>query len=177
MPFGRELYIERSDFMEDAPKNFFRLTPNGREVRLKSAYIVQCTGFKKDADGNVTEVYCTYDPTTKSGTEGGNKKVKSTINWVNIHSCIDAEVRLYDRLFSVEDPLASEKDFHELINPESLKILQGCKVEASLKDAKPLSNFQFLKIGYFTVDEESTKDHLIFNRTVSLKDTWAKKTE
>ncbi|HPB85579.1 MAG TPA: glutamine--tRNA ligase/YqeY domain fusion protein, partial [Paludibacteraceae bacterium] len=154
MPFGRELYIERSDFMEDAPKNFFRLTPNGREVRLKSAYIVQCTGFKKDADGNVTEVYCTYDPTTKSGTEGGNKKVKSTINWVNIHSCIDAEVRLYDRLFSVEDPLASEKDFHELINPESLKILQGCKVEASLKDAKPLSNFQFLKIGYFTVDEE-----------------------
>ncbi|HQC05249.1 MAG TPA: glutamine--tRNA ligase/YqeY domain fusion protein [Paludibacteraceae bacterium] len=177
MPFGRELYIERSDFMEDAPKNFFRLTPNGREVRLKSAYIVQCTGFKKDADGNVTEVYCTYDPTTKSGTEGGNKKVKSTINWVNIHSCIDAEVRLYDRLFSVEDPLASEKDFHELINPESLKILQGCKVEASLKDAKPLSNFQFLKIGYFTVDEDSTKDHLIFNRTVSLKDTWAKKTE
>lgn len=177
MPFGRELYIERSDFMEDAPKNFFRLTPNGREVRLKSAYIIQCTGFKKDADGNVTEVYCTYDPTTKSGTEGGNKKVKSTINWVNIHSCIDAEVRLYDRLFSVEDPLASEKDFHELINPESLKILQGCKVEASLKDAKPLSNFQFLKIGYFTVDEESTKDHLIFNRTVSLKDTWAKKTE
>lgn len=177
MPFGRELYIERSDFMEDAPKNFFQLTPNGREVRLKSAYIVQCTGFKKDADGNVTEVYCTYDPTTKSGTEGGNKKVKSTINWVNIHSCIDAEVRLYDRLFSVEDPLASEKDFHELINPKSLKILQGCKVEASLKDAKPLSNFQFLKIGYFTVDEESTKDHLIFNRTVSLKDTWAKKTE
>lgn len=177
MPFGRELYIERSDFMEDAPKNFFRLTPNGREVRLKSAYIIQCTGFKKDADGNVTEVYCTYDPTTKSGTEGGNKKVKSTINWVNIHSCIDAEVRLYDRLFSVEDPLASEKDFHELINPESLKILQGCKVEASLKEAKPLSNFQFLKIGYFTVDEESTKDHLIFNRTVSLKDTWAKKTE
>ncbi|HOG36589.1 MAG TPA: glutamine--tRNA ligase/YqeY domain fusion protein [Paludibacteraceae bacterium] len=177
MPFGRELYIERSDFMEDAPKNFFRLTPNGREVRLKSAYIIQCTGFKKDADGNVTEVYCTYDPTTKSGTEGGNKKVKSTINWVNIHSCIDAEVRLYDRLFSVEDPLASEKDFHELINPESLKILQGCKVEASLKDAKPLSNFQFLKIGYFTVDEDSTKDHLIFNRTVSLKDTWAKKTE
>lgn len=177
MPFGRELYIERSDFMEDAPKNFFRLTPNGREVRLKSAYIIQCTDFKKDADGNVTEVYCTYDPTTKSGTEGGNKKVKSTINWVNIHSCIDAEVRLYDRLFSVEDPLASEKDFHELINPESLKILQGCKVEASLKDAKPLSNFQFLKIGYFTVDEESTKDHLIFNRTVSLKDTWAKKTE
>lgn len=177
MPFGRELYIERSDFMEDAPKNFFRLTPNGREVRLKSAYIVQCTGFKKDADGNVMEVYCTYDPTTKSGTEGGNKKVKSTINWVNIHSCIDAEVRLYDRLFSVEDPLASEKDFHELINPESLKILQGCKVEASLKDAKPLSNFQFLKIGYFTVDEDSTKDHLIFNRTVSLKDTWAKKTE
>lgn len=177
MPFGRELYIERSDFMEDAPKNFFRLTPNGREVRLKSAYIIQCTGFKKDADGNVTEVYCTYDPTTKSGTEGGNKKVKSTINWVNIHSCIDAEVRLYDRLFSVEDPLASEKDFHELINLESLKILQGCKVEASLKDAKPLSNFQFLKIGYFTVDEDSTKDHLIFNRTVSLKDTWAKKTE
>jgi glutaminyl-tRNA synthetase len=177
MLFGRELYIERSDFMENAPKDFFRLTPNGREVRLKSAYIIQCTGCKKDSDDNITEIYCTYDTTSKSGTEGGNRKIKSTINWVEINSCLNAEVRLYDRLFSIEDPSASEKDFRDLLNPNSLTIVNNCKVEAALKNAKPLSHFQFLKVGYFTVDEDSKDGQLIFNRTVSLKDTWAKKTE
>ena len=175
MIFGRELYIERADFMENAPKDFFRLSPMGREVRLKSAYIVQATGCKKDEYGNIVEVYCTYDVNTKSGTEGGNRKVKSTINWVEVDSAVNAEVRLYDRLFSVEDPSSSEEDFRTLLNPDSLKVLNDCKVEAWLKDAKPLAHFQFLKVGYFTVDQDSTPNHLVFNRTVSLKDTWAKK--
>ena len=175
MLFGRELYIERADFMENASKDFFRLSPMGREVRLKSAYIVQATGCKKDENGTVVEVYCTYDPNTKSGTEGGNRKVKSTINWVEVDSAIDAEVRLYDRLFSVEDPSSSDEDFRDLLNPDSLKIVENCKVEAWLKDVKPLDHFQFLKIGYFTVDADSSEDKLVFNRTVSLKDTWAKK--
>lgn len=175
MIFGRELYIERADFMENAPKDFFRLSPMGREVRLKSAYIVQATGCKKDEYGNIVEVYCTYDVNTKSGTEGGNRKVKSTINWVEVDSAVNAEVRLYDRLFLVEDPSSSEEDFRTLLNPDSLKVLNDCKVEAWLKDAKPLAHFQFLKVGYFTVDQDSTPDHLVFNRTVSLKDTWAKK--
>ena len=175
MLFGRELYIERADFMENASKDFFRLSPMGREVRLKSAYIVQATGCKKDENGTVVEVYCTYDPNTKSGTEGGNRKVKSTINWVEVDSAIDAEVRLYDRLFSVEDPSSSDEDFRDLLNPDSLKIVENCKVEAWLKDVKPLDHFQFLKIGYFTVDADSSEEKLVFNITVSLKDTWAKK--
>ncbi len=173
--FGRELYIERGDFMEEAPKDFFRLSPNGREVRLKSAYIVKATGCDKDADGHITTVYCEYDPTTKSGTEGGNRKVKSTINWVNINDSVEAEVRVYDRLFAVEDPSASDKDFRELLNPDSLKVVQGVRVEAALAKAQPLDKFQFLKVGYFCVDPDSTAEHLIFNRTVALKDTWAKK--
>lgn len=173
--FRKELYIERGDFMVDAPKDFFRLSPNGREVRLKSAYIIQATGYETDKAGNVTTVFCTYDPNTKSGTEGGNRKVKSTINWVEINSAIDAEVRLYDRLFSVEDPSSADGDFRELLNPDSLKILKGCKVESYLKTAQPMDHFQFLKIGYFTVDKDSTSENLIINRTVSLKDTWAKK--
>ena len=173
--FGRELYIERGDFMEEAPKDFFRLSPNGREVRLKSAYIVKATGCDKDADGRITTVYCEYDPTTKSGTEGGNRKVKSTINWVNIDDSVEAEVRVYDRLFAVEDPSASDKDFRELLNPDSLKVVQGVRVEAALAKAQPLDKFQFLKVGYFCVDPDSTAEHLIFNRTVALKDTWAKK--
>ena len=173
--FGRELYIERGDFMEEAPKDFFRLSPNGREVRLKSAYIVKATGCDKDAEGHITTVYCEYDPTTKSGTEGGNRKVKSTINWVNINDSVEAEVRLYDRLFAVEDPSASDKDFRELLNPDSLKVVQGVRVEAALAKAQPLDKFQFLKVGYFCVDPDSTAEHLIFNRTVALKDTWAKK--
>ncbi|MBR3565781.1 MAG: glutamine--tRNA ligase/YqeY domain fusion protein [Paludibacteraceae bacterium] len=173
MTFGRELYVERGDFMEDAPKDFYRLTPNGREVRLKGAYIIQCTGCEKDAEGNVTTIYCTYDPNSKSGTEGGNRKVKSTINWVETTTCLDAEARLYDRLFAVEDPSGTEGDFRDLLNPDSLKVVQ-CKVEGSLKDVKPLDHFQFLKQGYFVVDYDSTPDHLVFNRTASLKDNWKK---
>ncbi|MCQ2336199.1 MAG: glutamine--tRNA ligase/YqeY domain fusion protein [Paludibacteraceae bacterium] len=172
---SKEIYIERGDFMEDAPKDFYRLTPGGREVRLKSAYIIQCTGCDKDANGNITAVHCTYDPNTKSGTEGGNRKVKSTINWVDTKNATTAEVRLYDRLFSVENPSASEQDFRELLNPDSLKVISNCIIEKSLASAKPLDHFQFLKQGYFTVDKDSTPEHLIFNRTVSLKDNWAKK--
>ena len=174
MVFGRELYIERGDFMEDAPKDFYRLTPNGREVRLKSAYIIRCTGVKKNSQGEIEEIYCEYDPETKSGTEGGNRKVKSTINWVEINSSVPAEVRLYDRLFAVEDPSASDQDFRELLNPDSLKTMNGCRIEGALKNAKPMEHFQFLKQGYFCVDKDSTPGHLIFNRTVSLKDNWKK---
>ncbi len=173
MPFGKELWIERGDFLEDADKNFYRLTPNGREVRLKSAYIVQCTGCEKDENGNITTVYCTYDPESKSGTEGGNRKTKATINWVECNAALDVEARLYDRLFAVEDPSASDKDFRELLNPDSLKVVT-CKLEGALKDAKPFDHFQFLKQGYFVVDPDSTPDHLIFNRTASLKDNWLK---
>lgn len=173
MTFGRELYIERDDFMENAPKSFYRLS-EGREVRLKGAYIVLCTGCKKDADGNVVEVYCDYLPDTKSGMPGSNRKVKSTINWVEVNSCVNAEVRLYDRLFNEENPASYEGDFHDLLNPESLKVVNNCKVEAWLKNVKPLDKFQFQKVGYFCVDKDSTPEHIVFNRTVSLKDNWAK---
>ena len=173
LPFSRELYIEREDFMEDAPKKFFRMTP-GQEVRLKSAYIVMCTGCKKDAAGNIEEIYCTYDPDTRSGMPEANRKVKGTLHWVSAAHAIDAEVRLYDRLFTVENPAADPRDFIELLNPDSLKTLINCKVEPSLKTVKALDNFQFQRIGYFTVDKDSTEEHLIFNRTVSLKDSWVK---
>ena len=172
--FSRELWIERDDFMEDAPKKYFRLTP-GSEVRLKNAYIVKCTGCKKDEQGNVTEVYAEYDPQTKSGMPEANRKVKGTIHWVSVPHSVDAEVRLYDRLFMVEDPAGEkEKDFRELINPESLIVKKGCKVEACLKDAKPLDRFQFQRIGYFNVDTDSADNRLVFNRTVALKDSWRK---
>lgn len=175
LTFSRELYIERNDFMEDAPKDFFRLSPGGREVRLKSAYIIQATGCEKDAAGNVTTVYCTYDPDSKSGTEGGNRKTKSTINWVEYNSAIDAEVRLYDRLFAVENPSASDADFRDLLNPDSLKVVEGCKVDASMGNVKEYDHFQFLKVGYFTADRDSQPGKPVFNLTVSLKDNWAKK--
>ena len=171
--FSRELYIEREDFMEDAPKKFFRMTP-GQEVRLKSAYIVLCTGVKKDADGNIEEIYCEYDPMTKSGMPDSNRKVKGTLHWVSAEHSLPAEVRLYDRLFSVEDPSGDERDFRELLNPDSLKVVTNARVEAFLKDAKPLDSFQFQRIGYFNVDYDSTPEKLVFNRTVSLKDSWAK---
>lgn len=172
--FSRELWIERDDFMEEAPKNYFRLTP-GNEVRLKNAYIVRCTGCKKDENGVVTEVYAEYDPLTRSGMPEANRKVKGTIHWVSVDHCLDAEVRLYDRLFLAENP-SEEKDcdFRDLLNPESLVVKQHCKVEACLKDVKPLDSFQFQRIGYFNVDKDSTPDHLVFNRTVSLKDSWKK---
>ncbi|MEL7601173.1 MAG: glutamine--tRNA ligase/YqeY domain fusion protein [Proteiniphilum sp.] len=172
--FSRELWIERDDFMEDAPKKYFRLTP-GSEVRLKNAYIIRCTGCKKDEQGNVEEVYAEYDPQTKSGLPEANRKVKGTIHWVSVPHSVDAEVRLYDRLFMVEDPAGEkEKDFRELINPDSLIVKKGCKVEAFLEDARPLDRFQFQRIGYFNVDADSTEGNLVFNRTVALKDSWKK---
>jgi len=171
--FSKELYIEHDDFMEEAPKKYFRMTP-GQEVRLKSGYIVKCTGCKKDTEGKVVEIYCEYDPQTKSGMPEANRKVKGTLHWVSAAHCLTAEVRLYDRLFSVENPTADERDFRDLLNPDSLKVLTNCKVEASLKDVKPLDHFQFQRIGYFNVDSDSTADKLVFNRTASLKDSWAK---
>lgn len=171
--FSRELWIERDDFMEDAPKKFFRLSP-GKEVRLKSAYIIMCTGCKKNADGKVEEIYAEYDPQSKSGMEGANRKVKGTLHWLSTAHCLPAEVRLYDRLFSVENPSADERDFRELLNPESLKVLTNCYVEKYLIEKKPGDFLQFQRIGYFTPDADSTADKLVFNRTVGLKDTWAK---
>ncbi len=171
--FSRELFIEREDFMEDAPKKFFRMTP-GQEVRLKSAYIVKCTGCKKNEEGNITEIYAEYDPQTKSGMPDANRKVKGTLHWLSTQNAIEAEVRLYDRLFSVENPSADERDYRELINPDSLKVLNCCFVEPWIASQKPLSNFQFQRTGYFNIDPDSTPEKLIFNRTVSLKDSWAK---
>ena len=175
MPFSRELYIERDDFMEEPPKKFFRLTP-GKEVRLKGAYIIMCTGCTKDADGNVTEIQCTYDPDTLSGSAGSQRKVKGTLHWVSARHCVDAEVRLYDRLFAVENPSAdTEHDFRELLNPDSLRVITDAKIEPFLAEAAKVGDtFQFQRIGYFTVDEDSTPGHLVFNRTIGLKDSWAK---
>lgn len=172
--FARELYIEKDDFMEEAPKNYFRMTP-GQEVRLKNAYIVKCTGCKKDENGNVVEVYAEYEPTTRSGMPDSNKRVKGTLHWVSVAHSVAAEVRLYDRLFKVENP-ADEKDadFHDLLNPDSLTVLPQCYVEKELLKAKPLDHFQFQRIGYFNLDPDSKDDHLVFNQTVSLKDTWSK---
>jgi glutaminyl-tRNA synthetase len=173
VPFSRELYIERDDFMEDPPHKFFRLGP-GREVRLKGAYIIHCEEYKKDNNGNITELYCTYDPETKSGS-GVNRKVKGTLHWVSVEHCLDAEVRIYDRLFMNEAPDESEegKDFKSNLNPESLKVVNG-KIEPGVKDAQPLDKFQFQRLGYFCVDPDSSAEKLVFNRTVTLRDTWAK---
>lgn len=172
--FSRELWMERADFMEDAPKKFFRMVP-GKEVRLKNAYIVKCTGCKKAADGTIEEVYAEYDPSSRSGLEGANRKVKGTLHWVSVAHSLPAEVRLYDRLFNVENPSADERDFRELLNPDSLKVLSNCYVEKFAAE-NPTGNryLQFQRTGYFTADKNSTPDHFIFNRTVSLKDTWAK---
>lgn len=171
--FSRELWIEREDFMEDAPKKFFRMTP-GKEVRLKNAYIIMCTGCKKNADGEIEEIYAEYDPESKSGMAGADRKVKGTLHWLSTAHCLPAEVRLYDRLFSVENPGADERDFRELLNPDSLITLKNCYVEQYLKEKKPGEFLQFQRIGYFTLDETSTETHLVFNKTVGLKDTWAK---
>ena len=172
--FSRELYIEKDDFMENAPHNYYRLS-EGREVRLRCAYIVKCTGCKKNAEGEVIEVYAEYDPSTKSGMPDSNRKVKGTIHWVSVNHAISAEVRLYDRLFSDEFPLEQkDKSFLELINPDSLKVLTHCFVEEDLANAKPFDHFQFQRIGYFNLDPDSKNGKLIFNRTVSLRDTWRK---
>lgn len=171
--FSRELWIERDDFMEDAPKKFFRMTP-GKEVRLKNAYIIMCTGCKKNAKGEIEEIYAEYDPESKSGMAGADRKVKGTLHWLSTSHCLPAEVRLYDRLFSIENPGADERDFRELLNPDSLVILKNCYVEQYLTEKEPGEFLQFQRIGYFTLDETATKDHLVFNKTVGLKDTWAK---
>ena len=171
--FSKYLWIEREDFMEDAPKKFYRLSV-GREVRLKNAYIVKCTGFKKDSNGEIEEVYCEYDPMTKSGMPDANRKVKATLHWVSCNHCLPAEVRLYDRLFSVENPSADDRDFRELLNPNSLEIRTNCYVEKYLQGFKPLDYLQFQRLGYFTLDYDSTEDRLIFNKTVGLRDNWAK---
>lgn len=175
IPFTRELYIEHDDFMEDPPKKFFRLGP-GREIRLKGGYIIKCEDYKKDeATGEILEIYCTYDPDTKSGTPGSKRKVKGLLHWVSVSEAVDAEVRLYDRLFLDENPLAhKDKDFLEFINPDSLKVITA-KVEPSLLTAKVEDVFQFQRVGYFNVDADSTPEKLVFNRTVGLRDSWAKK--
>ena len=171
--FGRELYIEAEDFMETPVKGYFRLFP-GNEVRLKTTYVVKCTGCKKDENGNLVEVYAEYDPESRGGNPADGRKIKSTIHWVDAKNAEDAEIRLYDNLFTVEDPDAG--DFLELLNPDSLKVLTGCKVEAGLKTAKPGESFQFMRQGYFCVDnKDSAEDHLVFNRSVSLKDGFKKK--
>ncbi|NOY51530.1 MAG: glutamine--tRNA ligase/YqeY domain fusion protein [Chlorobi bacterium] len=175
VPFTREIFIERDDFMEDAPKKFFRMAP-GREVRLKGAYIIKCEDFAKDADGNITEIYCTYDPDTKSGSDSSGKKVKGTLHWVSATHCLNAEVRLYDRLFSDEEPAGhKDSDFKEFLNPDSLKVLLNCKLEPSLKDAQIGDKFQFQRLGYFCVDKDSTPENMVFNRTVPLRDGWGKR--
>ena len=175
VPFSREVFIEQDDFMETPPNKFFRLAP-GTEVRLKGAYIIKCEGFKKNQiSGVIEEVYCTYDPDTRSGENTSEKKVKGTLHWVSAQHAVDAEVRLYDRLFNHEDPAGQkDDDYRKFLNPDSLKILTGCKVEPSLASAKPLEKFQFQRLGYFCVDYDSTRESLVFNRTVQLKDTWAK---
>ena len=171
--FSKNLWIERDDFMEDAPKKFFRMTP-GKEVRLKNAYIVMCTGCTKDVNGNIIEIQAEYDPISKSGMEGANRKVKGTLHWVSADHCHKAQVRVYDRLFEVENPSADERDFRELLNPESLKTIANCYVENYAAERKPGEYLQFQRIGYFMADLDSTADNLVFNKTVGLKDAWAK---
>lgn len=173
MPFSRELYIEREDFMENPPKKFFRLSP-GQKVRLKSAYIIQCDEVIKDAAGKIRELRCSYLPGTKSGQENANMKVQATIHWVSIPHAITAEVRLYDRLFRVENPASEEGDFKDYINPDSLQALPAVYAEPALKGAKFDERYQFLRKGYFTLDKDSSEEKMIFNRTVTLRDNWAK---
>lgn len=171
--FSKNLWIEREDFMEDAPKKFFRMSP-GKEVRLKNAYIVKCTGCTKDENGNVIEIQAEYDPESKSGREGANRKVKGTLHWVSADHCKKATVRIYDRLFNIENPSADERDFRELLNPDSMKINENCYVEEYAAERKAGEYLQFQRIGYFMADPVSTADAPVFNKTVGLKDTWAK---
>ena len=183
--FSRNLWIEEEDFMEEAPKKYFRMTP-GQEVRLKNAYIVRCTGCRKDENGKVVEVFAEYDPETRSGLPGADRKVKGTIHWLSCGHCLTAEVRLYDRLWQEENPRDSLARIQEemqcppveamrrMLNPNSLEVLTDCYVEEFLADVQPLDHFQFQRIGYFCVDKESTPDHLVFNRTATLKDSWGK---
>ena len=172
--FSREIFIERSDFMEDPPKKFFRLGPD-REVRLKHAYYITCTDFIKNKNGDVTEVHCTYDPATKGGWSDDGRKVRGTLHWVSAQHAVDAEVRCYDNLFNIENPEAGGDDFIQHLNPDSLIITSQTKLETSLQKAKVNTNYQFLRNGYFCIDIDSTPEKLVFNRTVGLRDSWAKK--
>jgi glutaminyl-tRNA synthetase len=176
VPFSKVLYIEQDDFREDPPKQFFRLSP-GREVRLRYGYFITCTGVVKDAEGKVVEVHCTYDPETRGGNSPPDgRKVKSTIHWVSAEHAIDAEVRVYETLFTKENANDVEEGhkFTENLNPQSMQILTGCKLEPSLANSAPGTRYQFERLGYFCVDPDSTAQHPVFNRTVTLKDTWAK---
>jgi len=172
VPFSRELYIERDDFMEDPPKKFFRLAP-GREVRLRSAYFITCTGVVKDEQGEVVELRATYDPATRGGDAPDGRRPKATLHWVSAAHAIDCEVRLYDRLFNVEDPEATG-DFLLNLNPKSLETIVHAKLEPSIRNASPGSHYQFERLGYFSVDPDTTDEKVVFNRTVTLKETWAK---
>jgi glutaminyl-tRNA synthetase len=174
VPFSRELYIERDDFMEEPPRKFFRLAP-GREVRLRYAYFITCNEVVKDENGEVVELRCTYDPETRGGNAPDGRKVKATLHWVSAKHAVKAEVRLYDRLFNDPDPAGhKDVDFKEFLNPDSLEILSECYVEPFVKEAKPLEHFQFERVGYFNLDPDSTPDHMRFNRTVPLRETWKK---
>ncbi len=175
MPFSREIYIEADDFMENPPKKFFRLAPGG-EVRLKGAYIIKCEEVVKDTNGNITELRCTYDPDTHSGMPGAARKVKGTLHWVSANEAVDAEARMYDRLFYVENPAAEpDRDFREMLNPDSLKVVKGIKIEPyAAQIAKKGTKMQFQRVGYFTPDYDSTDGNLVFNRTIALKDSWEK---
>jgi glutaminyl-tRNA synthetase len=175
IPFSRTLYIERDDFLEDPPKQFFRLSP-GREVRLRYAYIIKCVGIMKDAvTGEITELHCTYDVETKSGAPSAQRKVKATIHWVSAVHALEAEVRLYNPLLKGDlSGVVDQQDWTVHLNPQSLERLLGCRAEPSLKEAQPGSRFQFERLGYFCMDPDSLSDRLVFNRTVSLKDAWAK---
>nr|HPR61590.1 glutamine--tRNA ligase [Prolixibacteraceae bacterium] len=174
VPFTREIYIERDDFMEDPPKKFFRLSP-GAEVRMRYAYFITCNNVVKDDQGNVIELHCTYDPASRGGNSPDGRKVKATLHWVSATENVEAEVRLYDRLFMVEDPAnQKDSDFRELLNPDSLVVLDKCFIEPSVKTAKALDQFQFERLGYFNIDKDSSTNKMVFNRTVSLRDNWAK---
>lgn len=174
MPFTRELWIEREDFMENPPKKFFRMSPD-KEVRLKGAYIVKCTGVVKDSDGNITEIHATYDPETRSGLPGADRKVKGTLHWVSVPTAVRAEIRDYDRLFAVENPSAEEGDFRELLNPDSLKVRDNAMIEPWLAERVNVGDhYQFQRLGYYVVDKDSSPGHPVFNKTIGLKDTWAK---
>jgi glutaminyl-tRNA synthetase len=175
VPFSKVIYIEQDDFREDPPKQYFRLAP-GREIRLRYAYFVTCNSVIKDVNGNVVELHCTYDPATKGGNAPDGRKVKSTIHWVSAEHAVDAEVRIYETLFNREDPnvVPEGQDFTVNLNPNSLEVVSGAKLEPSLRDAAPGSRYQFERLGYFAVDPDTSREKLVFNRTVALRDTWAK---
>ncbi|MES0342263.1 MAG: glutamate--tRNA ligase family protein, partial [Candidatus Humimicrobiaceae bacterium] len=175
IPFSKILYIEKEDFMEDPPKKFYRLAP-GREVRLRYAYFIKCNDVIKDKDGNITELHCTYDPETKGGDAPDGRKVRATLHWVSAEHSIKAEIRLYDRLFLKENPLKTQgsEDYRDNINPDSLKVVTDCMLEPSLARAAPGDIYQFERLGYFSVDPDTTEDNIVFNRTSTLRDQWAK---